>query len=77
MTFARILFNGREIGKVTTEAELVAFLERVRAGFHAPNPLFEFEHEKGNTLYFGISPAGNHVAYVDASPEPPILFLSK
>lgn len=67
----RILFNGRELTRVSSESDLVKFLSQVRAGFSPPHPILEFAHASGNRLYMGLSDKGNHLAYEDASRNPP------
>ena len=43
----------------------------MRASFTPPNPILEFVHANRNRLYIGLSARGNHLAFEDASSEPP------
>lgn len=68
----RILFNGREIATMATDADLASFLhDPDTLGFLPPRPILEFVHANGNKLYMGIAPEGNYLEYVDASLDPP------
>jgi len=68
---SQVLFNGRLMARVARESDLADFLERVRGSFPPPNPVLEFVHANGNKLYMGLSAIGNHLAFEDASGEPP------
>jgi hypothetical protein len=67
-----LLFNGKEIARITTEADLVKFLHDPNAlGLLPSRPVLELIHANGNKLYMGIAPDGYYLEYVDASLDPP------
>jgi hypothetical protein len=67
----RIFLNFDQVAEIESEENLQRFLLSVKEYYDPPNPLFIMEHTNGNRLYFGISPKGCYVSYIDASHEPP------